>query len=340
MPGEGGATDVTVEFVRALPKAEVHVHLEGCTGAADIQELAGAAGQPLPRPLEQLFEFGSLGPFLEFLDWVCGMVRAPAQLARLGYRFAEREAASGVRYADLSVSPVHWTAWEGRLGEFIETLSRGLDEAEQDGLPKVGILPTMDRGDSAAQATEFVERIVARRDPRVSGIAVAGNEAATGRTGDKFAEAFRAAARAGLHRAAHAGESSGPEGVRDAVEILGAERIEHGVRAVEDPDVVAMLAGRGIALGVCPWSNVRLGLYPSREAHPLDTLRKAGVPVSINTDDPALFGSRLDEEYVEAAKTYGWNRHVVRSVARTSIEASFCDDDTRRGLLTELEAMG
>jgi adenosine deaminase len=336
-PPSGG---VTVDFVRSLPKAEVHVHLEGAPDADTIEELARAAGRDLPAPTDRLFEFTGLGPFLEFLDWWCGLVRTPQQLARLAYGFARTEADWGVRYADLTVSPIHWAAWRGRLEAFIDTLGQGLAEAEQDGLPSVGLCVSMSRTMSSAQALEFVDRVLSQRHPRVVAITVDGNEAAVGRTGHVFAPAFRRAREAGLRVSAHAGESSGPEGVRDAVEILGAERIEHGVRAIEDPDVVRLLADRRIPLGVCPWSNVLLGLYPTREDHPIDALRRAGVPVSVNTDDPALFGCRLDEEYLETARTHGWDRDVVRAVARTSLEASFCDEDTRRALLAELDLPG
>jgi adenosine deaminase len=145
------------------------------------------------------------------------------------------------------------------------------------------------------------------------------------------------AAQGGLRRTVHAGESSGPEGVRDAISYLGAERIDHGVRAIEDPSLVAELADRGIPLNVCPHSNVALGLYPSRAEHPIDALRQAGVRVSVNTDDPGLFGCRLDEEYAANAAAFHWDQEVARQLARTSIEASFADQDTKVRLLRELE---
>jgi adenosine deaminase len=175
------------------------------------------------------------------------------------------------------------------------------------------------------------------RHPRVAALSIDGNEAVTGRTGPRFAEAFHMAARGGLRRTVHAGESSGPEGVRDAIACLGAERIDHGVRAIEDPSLVAELADRGIPLNVCPHSNVLLGLYPSRAEHPIDALRRAGVRVSVNTDDPGLFGCRLDEEYAANAATFNWDAGVVRQLARTSIEASFADSETKAGLLRELQ---
>jgi len=328
---------VTPEFVRSLPKAEVHVHLEGCLEAADIEQLAREAGQKLPRPPERLFEFANLGQFLEFLDWACALVVTAEQLARAAYRFAEREAASGVRYADLLVSPIHWTPWAGRLDAFVDAIDAGLSEAEQDGLPRVGLCVSASRAQPASETEAMVDQLLARRHPRVVALSIDGNEAASGRTGQKFAETFRRAARGGLRRTVHAGESSGPEGVWDAIDLLGAERIDHGVRSIEDPALVRELAGRGIPLDVCPSSNVTLGLYPSIEEHPFERLRLAGVPVSINTDDPALFGIRLDEDYAKVAKAYGWDEDVVRSIARMSIEASFCDDGTKKDLLAELD---
>jgi adenosine deaminase len=129
----------------------------------------------------------------------------------------------------------------------------------------------------------------------------------------------------GIHRTVHAGESSGPEGVWDALQFLHAERIDHGVRAVEDPKLVDVLAQTQVALNVCPGSNVKLGLYASRESHPLDVLRRAGVPVSINTDDPALMGLDLVEEYAATAQAYGWSDDVLGEMARASLAASFRD---------------
>jgi adenosine deaminase len=327
---------VTVEFVRSLPKAEVHVHLEGTIGPEDVEALAAAADEPLPRPVESLLEFQGLADFLSYLDWSCGLIRTPEQLARAAYRFALREAESGVSYADLLVSPIHWPTWNGRLPAFVDAIDQGLAEAEQEGLPAVGLCVSLSRTMSTAEAEEATEQLVRLGHPRVVALSVDGDEAVLGRTSPRFAEAFRKAAKGGLHRTVHAGESSGPEGVRDAIEYLGAERIDHGVRVIEDPELVGEVASRGIPLDVCPWSNVRLGLYGSRTEHPLDKLRRAGVPVSVNTDDPALFGCRLDQEYVETARAYGWDEGTVRSVARTSIEASFCDEDTRRRLLAEV----
>jgi adenosine deaminase len=322
---------IDAEQVRSLAKAEVHVHLEGCFETADVVELAAEAGEPM-RDLD--VSGADLSAFLELLDWTCGLVRTPKQLARAAYRFAEREARSGVAYADLIVNPTHWSAWRSRLDDFVSALDTGLTEAEQDGLPPVGVCLSLLRQQTATEALELVEWILARSPQRVVALSIDGNEAAAGRTGPRFAEAFRRAAEAGLHRTVHAGESSGPDGVRDALDYLLAERIDHGVRAIEDADLVRELADRQIPLNVCPGSNVLLGRYADRSSHPLDALRRAGVRVSINTDDPALMGHSLVSEYVDTATAYGWDMAVVRDVARTSFDAAFCTDEVRQRLRT------
>ncbi len=233
-------------YIRALPKAEVHVHLEGCFEPTDVQRLANAAGEPLPRPVESLFDMTGLDltAFLELLDWSCGLVRTRDQLASAAYAFAERETVAGVAYADVIVNPTHWSAWRNRLDEFIDALDAGFHEAEADGLTPVGLCISLLRQQSASEALELVDWLLERRHPRVVGLSIDGNEAAAGRTGPRFSDAFKRAAECGLHRTVHAGESSGPEGVRDALDYLYAERIDHGIRAINDPALVSELAAR------------------------------------------------------------------------------------------------
>jgi adenosine deaminase len=322
--------------LRALPKAEVHVHLEGTFAPAQLERWASEAGVPMPRPRDALLDFTGLADFLEFLDWACGLASTPDRLAQLARAFCERLAVDGTDYADVIVNPSHWSAWRGRLREMLDALDAGFREAEQDGLPAVGLCVSLLRTRSAAEAVELVEQLTAWRHPRVVALSVDGNEAAAGRTGPRFAEAFRKARSAGLRRTVHAGESSGPEGVRDAVELLAADRIDHGVRAIEDESVVALLAERRIPLGVCPSSNLALGVYRSMSGHPIEALRRAGVPVSLNTDDPSLLGTSLPREYALCQAHFGWTDEIVRSVAETSIRASFASAAVQAELLDRL----
>jgi len=321
---------------KSLPKAEIHIHLEGCFSPATIVELAHENGVALPRAEEDLLTFTGLADFLEFLDFICGLSRSKDQLAKAAYAFSNRMADAGTGYADLIVNPTHWSSWQGNLAGLIDGLDAGLAAAEQDGLPPVGLCISLLRQQSASAAVELVEELLRIKHPRVVALSVDGNEVAAGRTGEKFAEAFQLAGKGGLKRTAHAGESSGPEGIRDAIFLLGADRIDHGVRAVEDEELMKILADKQIPLGVCPSSNLVLGLYRTLGEHPIDILRRAGIPVSVNTDDPALLKTDLVNEFAQTAETFDWSRETCRYVAETSIRASFANDDVKTRLLAEL----
>jgi adenosine deaminase len=325
-----------IDRLRALPKAEVHAHLEGCFQPTFLEQWATQAGVQMPRPRDRLLHFEGLADFLHFLDWACGLASTSERLAELSYGYSRRLADSGAGYADLIVNPTHWTAWHGRLPDMIAAIDAGLAAAEQDGLPPVGLCISLLRTQSADAAAELVDSLVALRHPRVVALSIDGNEAAAGRTGPRFAQAFKRAGAAGLRRTVHAGESSGPEGVRDAINLLGADRIDHGVRAIEDQDLVGLLADRRIPLGICPTSNLTLGVYATIEDHPIDRLRRAGVVVSINTDDPALLGASLVGEYALCSKAFAWSDEVLRTLARNSIDASFANADVRAGLIQAL----
>ncbi len=324
--------------LKSLPKAEVHLHLEGCFEATVIEQWARREGVDLPRPRDDLFKFSGLADFLGFLDLACGLASTRERLVELSYGLSWRLAENGTGYADVIFNPTHWHAWHGRLGAMLDAIDAGFKEAEQDGLPPVGLCVSLLRTQSANAAIQLVDSLTAMRHPRVVALSVDGNEAAAGRTGPRFADAFRRAGAAGLRRTVHAGESSGPDGVWDAVELLGADRIDHGVRAIEDAALVAMLAYRQIPLGICPTSNLTLGVYPSIQQHPIERLRAAGVRVSVNTDDPALLGASLVGEYTLCRQAFGWTDAVTMAVARTSIESSFANEDLKAGLLTQLKA--
>ncbi|MFD1712984.1 adenosine deaminase [Amnibacterium flavum] len=350
---------VDEQAIRALPKAELHIHLEGTFSLIDLLTLARESGADLPGPAATLFDVAThheftmpevttgggtgvgkagLSGFLRFLDWQCGLVRTREQAARTAYSFAARQSASGIRYSDVIVNPTHWNAWHGRELELVDALAAGFDAAEQDGLCVVNIAYSLLRGQDAVEAEDIVRSLVATRPRRVVALSIDGDEKTTGRTGVKFQEAFRIAAAGGLHRTVHAGESSGPDGVWDALDLLGAERIDHGIRAVEDPALIGRLVADGITLNVCPRSNVALGLYPSWSAHPLPRLLDAGVSVTLNTDDPSPLGTTLEADWSAASVEFGYSLVDLAGFAARSITASFADDDLKRRLSDELVA--
>ena len=317
-----------------MPKAELHVHLEGTLGRDRIVELAAAAGEPLPRPPDELFAFGDLDGFLSFLDWTCRLVHDRDQAERVAYDFAARAHADGTRYAEVIVNPTHWRTW--RTADLVEALGAGFDRAMSDGLADCRLLLSVLREQSSDEALALVRWMADDRPSRVLGLSVDGNEARAGRTGPRFAPAFRLARAEGFGCVAHAGESSGPEGVVDALDLLEVDRIDHGVRAVEDPALVARLARAGVVLDVCLTSNLTM-LYETIDAHPLQRLIAAGVPVTLNTDDPAYLGIDLTGEFELASTALGWSTDVAVERVRAAIDASFCEPERVAELHRELD---
>jgi adenosine deaminase len=326
------------EWLLGLPKAEVHVHLEGSLPLVTIAAAARRNGERTPDDPHDLLGFDDLAGLLAFLDYSCRLMTEPDELELVAYQLCERAAASGVVHSDVIFNPTHWPSWRDDLTGFVDSLDAGFKAACADGLPSADLCLSLKRTQTQSEAMELVDWMSATRPASLVALSVDGNEAATGRTGERFAPVYERARRAGFRRCAHAGESSGPEGVRDAIELLRVERIDHGVRAVEDPALVAELADRRIPLDVCPTSNVRLGIAPSLAEHPIEQLRRAGVPVSVNTDDPILFSCDVIGEYERCAQQFGWTRQQAKDIARTSIESCFADDSQRAAFLADLDA--
>ena len=328
---------MTHATARRLPKAELHIHLDSAFEEEDIIRIAGENRVPLLSEPGTMFDWANLQEFLTFLDWALALPVNRNQLGSLAYSVAQRQRRSGVRYTDLMVSPVHWTGYRGRLEAFIEDLDYGISSAEADGCPPVYLSISISRKHSRDEADEVLDTLIGMQHPRVAALSIDGNEAIAGRTGERFAPVFARAAENGLGIRAHAGESSGPEGVWDAIDLLGVERVDHGVRSIEDPELIQQLVERRIILNVCPYSNVLMGLYPDRDVHPIAALREAGVRVTLNTDGPGFFAIDLEDEYVAAAENYGWGAEDFREIARTTIESSFCAEPLRSQLLAEIE---
>jgi adenosine deaminase len=235
----------------------------------------------------------------------------------------------GTHYAEVIVNPMHWRRWT--VGQLTAAFSEGFERAAADGLADCRMLLSLLREQSRDEALALVRWMADARPSRVVGLSVDGNEARAGRTGPRFAPAFRLARAEGFGCVAHAGESSGPEGVRDALDLLEVHRVDHGVRAAEDPSLVARLAEECVVLDVCLTSNLTM-LYERVEDHPLGSLLARGVPVTLNTDDPAYLGTDLTNEFVVASQWLGWSSDDAVARVRTAIDASFCEADRARSL--------
>lgn len=336
--GMGVADGWDTAWIKGLPKAEVHCHLEGCIERDLVARAAQRHGAKVPwaGATGDATGIASLADLLSYLDFSCALIDQSDELAAIAYAAARHATASGTLYLDVIITPLHWQAWRGRLAAMVDAIDAGFKEAEQDGLAPAGLCLSINRGESAATALEMVDWIVEARPPRVVALSIDGNER-NGSHNERFAAAFAVAASHSLHRCAHAGESSGPDGVREAVELLGAERIDHGIRAIEDPALVADLARRRVPLDICPTSNRVLGLTPDPATHPVERFRVAGVRVSLNTDDPLIYGCDLLGEYAVTARTFGWDKHALASIARTSIESCFAGQDRKAAMLRALD---
>jgi len=332
-------------FVRALPKAELHLHLEGSIAPELALELATRHGVPLPgaeRGVEGLREAWRFPDFRRFIATylaISSCLRTADDLVLAIDDLARRLVADNVRHVELTFTPITHVAAGKDAGMLVAGLIEGRQAALARGLSLGFVFDIVRAFPDQAEPTLAFARSVRRRDPEaVTALGLGGPEAA-GHPLDRIAPVFARARAEGLHSVPHAGELAGADSVRAAVERLGAERIGHGVRCLEDTALVAELVARGIALEVCPSSNVALGVVPSLAEHPLPRLLAAGLRCSLATDDPALFGTDLVEEYVRAATTFGLDRPQLRALAAASFEHAFVPDDRRTAWLAELGAV-
>lgn len=330
------STPPEIGAIRSFPKVELHIHVEACLSAERIEELATDAGVPMLRPADSLFVYTSLADFLEVYEWWCDLLRTPEIAEQLAYDAAAQVSEDGIVYAEVLCGPRYWPhIWPEPL---IEALAAGFDRAHGDGHADCRLVPSISREQSPDWAMEFVEWIGASGPPRVVGLGLDGNEAILGRTSPKFSEVYARAAELGLGRTAHTGESSGPDGVWDALEHLHLDRIDHGVRSVEDPALLEHLADRGTTLNVTPTSNVITGLYADIDHHPVGHLIEAGVPVTINSDDPKAMNVTLSGEFEKVSQSLRWTIAEVEAATRRAIDAAFCDPDHAAGLYRRIDS--
>ncbi len=279
----------------------------------------------------------NLDELLEMNDANCSLLTEVEDLVEAAAAQAATEAAQGVGYTDLIVNPSHWGAWGHRPQEMLEALDEGFTRAEAGGPIRTGLSLSIGRHVTADAAEAMVAAMVASGIDRVVGVSIDGNESAPGAGSDRFAPAVAAAREAGLHIAVHTGESGGVDHIWRNLEVLSPDRIDHGVRSIEDPDLVEELARRGTTLAMCPTSNLVLGVVASLGEHPIDQLRRSGVPVTVNTDDPMVFGTDLLREYEIAADAFGWDRELFADLARTSIRASTAGAELQAELLAGVD---
>jgi adenosine deaminase len=316
-----------------IPKAELHVHLEGTAPPALVRRLAERNGLAVPDGLfdgSDRFAYSGFLDFLRAYDTAASVIRTADDYRDITYEYLAACARDGALYVELTASPDHAALVGLSDEEHLAGIARGIDDARRDHGIEGRILISCVRNFGVDRAVRAARNAAERPHPYVVGFSMAGDEE-NYPAGD-YAEAFRIAAEAGLGCTVHAGEWAGADSVRAALG-LPVSRISHGVRAIEDPALVAELAERGIVLECCPTSNVVLGVFPSYEEHPLPRLVAAGVRVTLGSDDPPYFGASVGGEYAICRERFGLDDDLLRVITRTAIEAAFCEEGLKQALI-------
>jgi adenosine deaminase len=319
-----------------IPKVELHVHLEGTAPPDLIRRIAERNGLGLPDGLLAAPDRFAYRDFLDFLDTydkAASVIRTGEDYRDIAYEYLVRCAREGSVYVELTASPDHAKLVGLSDEEHIDGIARGIDDARAETGIEGRILISCVRNFGVDPALRVARYAAERPHPYIVGFSMAGDE--ENYPPAAYADAFRIAAEAGLGCTVHAGEWAGPESVRGGLE-LPVSRIAHGVRSIEDPQLVEELAERGTFLECCPTSNVVLGIFPSYEQHPLPQLRAAGVRVTLGSDDPPYFGTSIGHEYELCRTHFGFSDDDLRSITRTAIEAAFCGKALKQRLIQTL----
>jgi adenosine deaminase/aminodeoxyfutalosine deaminase len=327
-------------FIAGLPKAELHVHHIGSASPQTVAQLAarhdGATPVPAdPQRLAEYFTFTDFAHFIEVYLSVVELIRDPADVWTLTYDIARDLAGQSVRYAELTLTPYSSVI----RGIAPEAFCDAVEDARRRAAADFGVelrwcfdIP----GEAGLPAAELTLDMALRLRPDgLVSFGLGGPEAGVPRS--SFAEYFARARAAGLHSVPHAGESIGPESVWEAIDVLGAERIGHGIAAAQDAALLDRLHADGIVLEVCPTSNVCTRSVPSLAQHPLPALVAAGVPVTINSDDPPMFSTTLNQEYAVAAHLLDLDSAGMAELARAAVRAAFLNDTGKRALIAEID---
>jgi adenosine deaminase len=312
-----------------LPKVHLHLHLEGAIRPHTVRELAERHGSEPPRG------FADLAQFFDDYQRVRECVRTADDFRRIAYELCQDEAAQGVRYAEVTFSPAFHAL---RLGEWdmpLLAILDGFQQAEADLGIRCRLVLDHSRRRPLELAEKTLELALRYRDRGVLGFGLGGPEAAF--PPEPYAPVFERAVDGGLHSLPHAGEEAGPPSIRGALTALRAERLGHGVRILEDPDLVAEVRERRIPLEVCPTINVLTGIFPSFEEHPLPRLLAEGLVVTLNADVPRMIATSISREYERARHVHGLSDETLAEIARNGVRASYVSENDLAKLLGEID---
>ena len=320
------------DALRALPKAELHLHLEGAVSAETFVDLAERNDVDVPPHTDptDLYDFDDLGAFLEVYSLVSASIVRRADFQRVTYECLQRCASAGARHVELFFSPESHLAHGVPYAKMLEGITSGVRDAEIDLGITCLLVPAINRELGGARAVEFVEMVQSVRTDDVVGIGLDFNE--VGFPPDGFVDAFRLAERYGLHRTSHAGEVGPAGNVRDGIELLGCERVDHGYNIVVDDELLAECAATRIPFTVCPTTTTYTSSFRdlADPGHAIRVMFDRGLTMTVNSDDPPMFGIDLADEYSTMHHTMGFSFDDLVELALNGIDAAWVDEGTKR----------
>ena len=331
---------VTRELLRAMPKAELHCHLDGSIRPATLLELGREYDQPMPASTPESLaatmaarDVRDLADYLRRFETTLSVMQTADAIRRIAYELVEDGAGDGVRYMEIRFCPALNVRGSLSLSDVLDASLRGIALAERDHDTRARVIVCALRNMSPAMSLELAELAVAYKGRGVVGFDLAGGE--HGNPALTHVAAFDLARRAGLGVTVHAGEAFGPKSIRQAVFDLCADRIGHGTRLFEDPDLASYVNDRRITLEICLTSNVQTRVVPAYDAHPLRTYFDHGMSVTLSTDNRLVSGTTLTDEYLHAARALDFTLHELGEIALESFASAFLPWETRRTLLDE-----
>jgi aminodeoxyfutalosine deaminase len=317
--------------VASYPKIELHVHLEGTVRPRTLLDMATRNDLPLPvdtiEGVEALYEFTDFAHFIDVWILTTNVMRTADDFRQIVVDYAAQAATHGAIYLEAIFSPIERVARGVSWDDLFEGYCDGAQQAQEEHGVVVRLTPDSYRGADIEATEELAHRAVAYKHRGIVGLGLGGPEA--NYPPEPYKKAFEIAKAGGLASVPHAGESAGADSIRATMAALQADRIRHGIRAIDDPDLVAELADRQMVLDVCPTSNLRTRSVPDLASHPLPRLVKAGVACSLNTDDPAMFGTDLSREH-EIAQHLGVR---PKELFDAGLKGAMCDERTKAKLL-------
>lgn len=334
-----------IEWARELPKIDLHRHLEGSLRLQTLSDIAREHGIDLPS-----YDIEKLRPYVQVTDDPHDFHHFLAKFKLLRHFYTSKEAVKrvaseavldaaqdNVRYLELRFNPVALArAQDFRLDEVVEWVMAAVDETQQQCRTRTCLILQIGRDGPLQIAEEIVDLAIAYHGSLIRGIDLAGDELLY--PARRFAKPFTRARQAGLAITAHAGEAAGAASVREAIELLSAQRIGHGINVVENSEIVQLLRERSIALEVCPTSNFQTGVVRGLTLHPLLDLFSLRLKATINTDDPSISDTTLSDEYVVAIKTIGLRKEMIYQALHNAVDAAFIPEEERADLRAEIQA--